>query len=238
MRIRVKTFVVFDLEEGYMEAYWKMRQVIGGIFHLLTRMEVEGAENIPKEGGCLLVTNHISRLDTPALLVAATRRIYPLAADKYKTFPVFNWLLNISEAIWINRTEFDREALLNSIDVLKRGDVLGIAPEGTRSRSGTLQRAKSGVAFLAARTGVPIVPVGITGTNTMVQDFTRLRRMQIYVTFGEAFYLPKYGKLTAEELEATTDLIMGRLAALLPQVRRGVYAAADEAANAAPLAAT
>ena len=221
-----------------MEAYWKMRQVIGAIFRLLTRLEIKGAENIPEEGGCLLVTNHISRLDTPALLVTATRRIYPLAADKYKNFPVFNWLLNISEAIWINRTEFDRKALLSSIAVLKRGDVLGIAPEGTRSRNGTLQKAKSGVAFLAARTGVPIVPVGITGTNTMLQDFSRLRRMRIYVTYGEAFYLPKYGKLTADELDTTTDLIMGRLAALLPPTHRGVYAAADVAVSATTLIAT
>lgn len=210
-----------------MEAYWKMRQVIGALYRLLTRLEISGVEHIPAEGGCLLVTNHISRLDTPTLLVAAPRRIYPLAADKYKNFPVFNWLLNISEAVWINRTEFDREALLKSIEVLKRGDVLGIAPEGTRSRSGTLQKAKSGVAFLAARTGVPVVPVGITGTNTMVQDFSRLRRMRICVRFGEAFYLPKYGKLTAEELDATTDLIMGRLAALLPLPYRGVYASAS-----------
>ncbi|MBN2394313.1 MAG: 1-acyl-sn-glycerol-3-phosphate acyltransferase [Anaerolineae bacterium] len=221
-----------------MEAYWKMRQVIGAIFRLLTRLEVKGAENIPEEGGCLLVINHISRLDTPALLVTATRRIYPLAADKYKNFPVFNRLLNISEAIWINRTEFDREALLKSIAVLKRGDVLGIAPEGTRSPSGALQKAKSGVAFLAARTGVPVIPVGITGTNTMVQDFSRLRRMQICVTYGEAFYLPKYGKLTADELDATTDLIMGRLAALLPPTHRGVYASVDVATSAATLTAT
>ncbi|MBN2006100.1 MAG: 1-acyl-sn-glycerol-3-phosphate acyltransferase [Anaerolineae bacterium] len=208
-----------------MEAYWKMRQVIGAIFRLLTRMEITGVEHIPAEGGCLLVTNHISRLDTPSLLVAAPRRIYPLAADKYKNFPVFNWLLNISEAIWINRTEFDREALLKSIDVLKRGEVLGIAPEGTRSRDGSLQKAKSGVAFLAARTGVPVVPVGITGTNTMLEDFSHLRRMRISVAFGEAFYLPKYGKLTADELDTTTDLIMGRLAALLPPAYRGVYTA-------------
>ena len=210
-----------------MEGYWKVHRVISALYRLLARLEISGAEHIPAEGGCLLVTNHISRLDTPTLLVAAPRRIYPLAADKYKNFPVFNWLLNISGAIWINRTEFDREALLKSIDVLKRGDVLGIAPEGTRSRSGAMQKAKSGVAFLAARTGVPVVPVGITGTNTMVQDFARLRRMRICVKFGEAFNLPKYGKLTAEELDATTDLIMGRLAALLPPPYRGVYAAAS-----------
>lgn len=208
------------------EMYWKIHKVFSWFFRLLTRVEVVGAEHIPQEGGCLLVTNHISRLDTPALLIASPRRIYPLAADKYKTFPVFNWLLNQSEAVWINRSEFDREALLNSIAVLKRGDVLGIAPEGTRSSTAALQKAKSGVAFLAARTGVVVVPVGVTGTNTMLQDFLRLRRMRIRVTFGEAFSLPKYGKLSPDELAVATDLIMARVAALLPPDYRGVYAPA------------
>jgi 1-acyl-sn-glycerol-3-phosphate acyltransferase len=204
--------------------YWKMRTVIGWLFGLLSRVEVVGAEHIPMEGGCLLVLNHISRLDTPLLLVASPRRIYPLAADKYKNFPVFNWLLNISEAIWINRSEFDREALLKSIEVLKRGDMLGIAPEGTRSPDGALRKAKPGVAFLAARTDVSIVPVGITGTQSMLQDFLRLRRMRIRVTFGEPFRLPKYGKLSADELVTATDMIMSRVAALLPPIYRGVYA--------------
>jgi len=215
-----------------MEDYWKMRKVIGMLFRLIARIEVVGTQHIPEEGGCLLVTNHNSRLDTPALLVAASRRIYPLAADKYKHFPVFNWLLNISEAVWINRAEFDREALINSISVLKRGDILGIAPEGTRSRSATLQKAKSGVAFLAARTGIPILPVGITGTHTMAQDFARLRRMQIRVTFGELFWLPKYGKLSADELDAATDLIMERVAELLPPPYRGIYASVSKGALA------
>lgn len=204
--------------------YWEIRKIIGWLFGLLSQIEVVGAEHVPLEGGCLLVTNHISRLDTPALLVASPRRIYPLAADKYKNFPVFNWLLNISEAIWINRFEFDREALLKSIEVLRRGDILGIAPEGTRSLDGALHKAKPGVAFLAARTDVVVVPVGITGTQSMLQDFLRLRRMRIRVTFGESFRLPKYGKLSTDELAAATDMIMSRVAALLPPTYRGVYA--------------
>lgn len=207
-----------------MEDYWKMRKVIGWLFHLVSRFEVEGAENIPEEGGGLLVLNHISRLDTPALLVASPRRIYPLVADKYQTFPLFNWLLKIAEAVWINRAEFDRQALLVSVDVLRRGDVLGIAPEGTRSPDGSLQKAKSGVAFLAARTGASILPVGITGTQSMMQSFSKLRRMQIRLSFGELFRLPKYGKLSADELTEATNMIMGRVAELLPPVYRGVYA--------------
>ncbi len=204
--------------------YWKIRTIIGWIFRRLAHFEIIGAEHIPAEGGCLLIVNHISRLDTPALLLASPRRIYPLAADKYKTFPVFNWLLNISEAIWINRYEFDRDALMKSLEVLKRGDILGVAPEGTRSRTGTLQKGKPGAAFLAARAGVPVIPVGITGTQRMLRDFSRFRRMQVCVRIGELFHLPKYGKLSADELAAATELMMSRVAALLPPDYRGVYA--------------
>ena len=207
-----------------MVTYWDIRRMLTWLFKLLARVEVEGVERIPQTDGFLLVTNHTSRLDTPLLSVVSPRRIYPLTADKYRTFPVFNWILNVGEAIWINRSEFDREALVKSIDVLRRGDVLGIAPEGSRSPDGVLQRAKPGVAFLAARTGVSVVPVAITGTRSMAQDFRRLRRMRIRVVFGEPFRLPKYGKLSTDELAVATDLIMGRIAALLPPAYRGVYA--------------
>jgi 1-acyl-sn-glycerol-3-phosphate acyltransferase len=207
-----------------MVTYWDIRRTLTWVFRLLARVEVEGVERIPQTGSFLMVINHTSRLDTPLLSVVSPRRIYPLAADKYRTFPVFNWILNVGGAIWINRSEFDREALFQSIDVLRRGDVLGIAPEGTRSPDGALQRAKPGVAFLAARTGVSVVPAGITGTRSMAQDFLRLRRMRIRVVFGETFRLPKYGKLSADELAEATDLIMGRIAALLPPAYRGVYA--------------
>lgn len=204
--------------------YWKMRSVIGWLFHLVSRFEVEGSDNIPEDGGCLLVLNHISRLDTPALLVASPRRIYPLVADNYRTYPLFKWLLTIAEAVWINRSEFDRQALLDAVGVLRRGDVLGIAPEGTRSPDGVLRQAKPGVAFLAARTGATILPVGITGTQSMMQSFLKLQRMHILLNFGEPFRLPKYGRLSTDELAEATNLIMGRVAALLPPVYRGVYA--------------
>ncbi len=216
-----------------MEKYWKVRNIITWLFRTASRLEIEGVENVPSEGGCLLAVNHTSRLDTPALMVASPRRVYPLVASKYRTFPGFNWLLNVSEAIWIRRFEFDREALLKAMDVLRRGDVLGVAPEGTRSPTASLQKGKAGAAFLAARAGVPVVPTASIGTHTMLRDFTRLRRMKIRVIFGEAFHLPKEGKLSAEELESASNLIMERIAVLLPPEYRGVYAdvAVDQTAS-------
>jgi 1-acyl-sn-glycerol-3-phosphate acyltransferase len=147
-----------------------------------------------------------------------------MVAREYKDFPLFKWVLGAAEPIWVRRSEFDREALLESLRVLKQGGLLGLAPEGTRSPDGTLQPGKHGVAFLAARVGVPIVPVGIVGTDRMVQRFRRLRRMKIRVVFGEPFHLPQEGRLTSEELAAATEIIMLEIARLLPPERRGAYA--------------
>lgn len=205
------------------DRYWFIRKVIGFLFRLLSRITVEGFENIPAKGPFVLVTNHVSRLDSPLLLVISPIRLYALVADKYRKSLVFYWILKAAGAIWIRRSEFDRQALMAAMDVLKSENVLALAPEGTRSPTGGLQKGKPGAAFLAARSGVPLVPVGITGTETMLKDFLRLRRMDIKVRFGESFYLPKEGRLTSQELEVATDLIMQRIAELLPIEYRGVY---------------
>lgn len=207
--------------------YWRIRAAVRWAFGVLADMRVEGVEHIPPEGPGIIVTNHISRLDTPALLVASPRHVYPLAADKYRGFPGFNVLLNACGAIWIRRHEFDRDALRKALAVLERGDILGIAPEGTRSRSASLQEAKPGVAYLAVRSGAPLIPVGVTGTHTMGRDLLRLRKMQIRVVFGEPFVLPLNGRVSTEDLLEATGMIMRRVAALLPPAYQGVYAGAQ-----------
>ena len=206
------------------QEYQRVRKKVAFLFRLASQIEIEGIEHVPAQGGFLLATNHISRLDTPLLGVVSPRRVYGLVALKYKSFPPFRWLLERGGAIWVRRTEFDRHALLESLAVLKRGEVLGVAPEGSRSPTCTLQEGKPGAAFLAARTAVPIVPVAITGTERMLEDFRRLRRMRLRVVFGKPFHLPKEGRLTTEELESATELIMRRIAELLPVVYRGFYA--------------
>ncbi|MGC9356902.1 MAG: lysophospholipid acyltransferase family protein [Anaerolineae bacterium] len=209
--------------------YRVVRQILRTLFHLLSDLEVEGLEHIPEEGAGILATNHISRLDTPLLGAVCPRRVTGMVALEYRDYPLFRWVLGAAEPIWVRRSEFDREALLESIRVLRRGGFLGLAPEGTRSPDGTLQQGKHGVAFLAARAKVPIVPVGISGTDRMVERFRKLRRMQIRVVFGEPFHLPQEGRLNPEELAAATEIIMLGIARLLPPERRGVYAHRVEA---------
>jgi len=209
--------------------YRTIRAVVSFLFHLLARIEVAGVENIPQEGPLIVAINHVSRLDTVVLGITPTRHIYAFAASKYKSYPLFRWILEAAGVIWVRRTDFDREALLQAIELLRRGEALGIAPEGTRSRTGALQPAKSGVAFLAARTGATIIPVAITGTQHMVRDFKHLRRMRIRVVYGQPFRLSKEGRLSSAELQEATTFIMHRIAELLPPEYRGVYADAGRA---------
>jgi len=210
--------------------YQRLRNFLAFCFRILSHVEIEGVEYIPREGGFVLATNHLSRLDTPLLGVACPRQIYALVAMKYKSRPFSRLIMEMADVIWVRRTEFDREALLGALNVLKRGDVLGLAPEGTRSPTHALQAGKPGVAFLTARAGVPIVPVAITGTEQVKAAWGKFRRPHLKVTFGKPFRLPKEGRLSSEELDAATHMIMGRIAVLLPRDYRGVYAEALAAA--------
>lgn len=203
--------------------YARIRKVLSIIIHALGRVEVKGVENIPKKAGCILAINHLSRLDTFLIGITCPRQVYALVAAKYKSYPLVNWFTEASGGIWVNRTEFSREPLMTAIRILKRGDVLGLAPEGTRSTSGSLQPGKPGVAFIAAHAGVPIVPLGITGTQNM-KGLLRFRQMRLSITYGEPFHLPQEGRMSSGELAVATELIMVRIAKLLPLEYRGVYA--------------
>ncbi|MGB9592104.1 MAG: lysophospholipid acyltransferase family protein, partial [Candidatus Kryptoniota bacterium] len=111
-----------------------LRIILKILFRLLTRIEVSGLENLPKSGGCILATNHLSRLDPPLLFVLIDRPdLTALAADKYQRYPFFREVINAVNGIWIHREDADFHALKAARDYLIQGGMLGIAPEGTRS---------------------------------------------------------------------------------------------------------
>lgn len=193
---------------------------------LLTRIEVRGVENIPQSGVTMLIMNHLHWLD-PVIGVAIIQRpAVMFTADKWDRRPVIGHVIRWTQrAIFVARGELDRQALMQAIEVLKRGDVLAIAPEGTRSKTGALQPAHDGAAFLAARTGPAIVPVAAYGQELAERRWKRLRRPHIVVTVGEPFYLEGTpNKARSRELAPYTEEMMLRLAAMLPPQYRGVYA--------------
>ena len=147
------------------------------------------------------------------------------AAEKYRYNPVWGTILRMGSGIFIQRGQVDRDALAGAIAWLKQGKVFGIAPEGTRSKTGGLARGKSGVAYLAQQSGAPILPMAHFGTEKVLRTWLRLRRPEVIVRMGPLFTLPPLpaGDRSAG-LRQQADLVMCHIGALLPPEYRGVYA--------------
>ena len=201
--------------------------LIRTILFIIADVELIGVENIP-EGGFVAVVNHLGRLDAALIFYIFDRQdvILPIA-EKYEHHPIFGPLGRTVGGIWLDRFNPDIRAVRTIMKRLKSGGVLFIAPEGTRSKSETLQRGKPGVSFLASKAGVPIMPAGLAGTEDRVilDNLKHFRRSHITVRGGKPFRLPPLdAKKRAEALQEETDEIMCRIAALLPEKYRGVYA--------------
>jgi len=204
------------------------RFLIRLLYRLLTSIQVIGEDNIPPAGGIVAVTNHIGRLD-PGLVYCLVDRqdIIMLVAEKYRQVAIFRWLTAALDGVWVDRFGADLTALRTCLRRLKQGGALVIAPEGTRSPSGALMKARSGAGYLAAKSGAPIIPTAIVGTEDAVAKarLRRLRRVEVVVRFGVPFRLAATPGLDpAAQLAAYDDEIMCRIAALLPPELRGAYA--------------
>ncbi len=210
-------------------AYKIIRFFIRLILRLIARVELSGWENLPAAKGYVIASNHIGRLDAALVYYALDRPdIIMLIAEKYRKNAFWRWLAKQLDGIFIDRFNPDLRALREAMKRLQRGGVLAIAPEGTRSKTGTLIEAKPGGIYLAWKAGVPILPVALTGTQDAVvkERLTHFKRLQIKVTMGAAFTLPQEAKGKDREalLQEYTDEVMCRIAALLPEEMRGEYA--------------
>jgi len=205
-----------------------LRWLIRLIFHLISRVEVTGYEYLPKEGGFVLAVNHLGFLDVPIGLYALDRwDMYVMVAEKWEKVGLFRWAAKYLNIFFIDRFNPDIKALRKAIAIMENNNILIIAPEGTRSRVGSMIEAKPGVSYFAAKLNRPIVPVAITGTEdkAVIANLKRLRRSHITLTAGPAFTLPPLPRENRDQvLRQYTDEIMCQIAALLPEKYRGVYA--------------
>ncbi len=204
----------------------KLQRLVRFLINNLTRTEFLDLENIPISGGIIIAINHLNYMDTPVLFVNPRRKdITALVTNKYQKNLFMRWFTESAQAIWIDRDIADFTAIRKASKALAEGWALGIAPEGTRSKTAQLQEGKPGTIMLAIKAKVPIVPVGITGTENSFKKILSFKRPRITVRFGQAFTIPEFkpGDRSAE-LKYWTDELMRRIAALLPQEYRGVYA--------------
>jgi 1-acyl-sn-glycerol-3-phosphate acyltransferase len=208
---------------------------LGGriVAQALTRVRVSGdLEGIPAEGPVILAANHASNLDPVVLgswlVPAIPRRIHWLGKKELFDWPVVGWLARNGGVHPVDRGAADVEAFRLAQRILDEGHVLLVFPEGTRSPDGSLRAARDGVALLALRTGAPIVPIGVGGSDRVWPKGQRVPRPGGHVTvrvgspFRLADELPPGTDRKAGKRLATT-LLMRRIAALLPERQRGIY---------------
>jgi 1-acyl-sn-glycerol-3-phosphate acyltransferase len=207
----------------------------GRIFaRALTRVRVEGElDAIPREGPLIIAANHASNLDAVVvgswLIGKIGRRFQWLGKKELFDWPIVGWVASRGGVHPVDRSTADVEAFRLAMRILQEGQILFVFPEGTRSRDGALQEARDGVAVLALRSGAPIVPVAIAGSSAVWPRGRRIPKPGGHVTVrvGKPFRIadvvpPDTDRRAAKRL--ATDVIMRRIAELLPPAQRGAYA--------------
>ncbi len=196
-------------------------------FRVCFKIDRSELKNVPMEGPLLMMVNHTSALEGPMLYeFLQPRKLNAMAKQELWESKFMAFLMDSWQSIPVDRENMGRATMDACFKVLEQNHILAIAPEGTRSKDGTLQRGKGGVAFIAHKKDVPMIPVAVMGFEKTKANLKRLRRTVISVKVGKPFeIIQKGGRLDAETREKLGDEIMLHLAALMPKERRGYYQA-------------
>jgi 1-acyl-sn-glycerol-3-phosphate acyltransferase len=205
-----------------------LRWILRRLIDLVAQVEIRGMENLPKAGGFVIATNHLGMIDVTLLYYAIDRwDVFVPVAEKWERIGFLRWLGQHLNFVFIDRFNPDLKAMRKMIALMEQDHTLVIAPEGTRSRVGSMIEGKPGASYLAAKLKRPIVPIGLAGTedSTIFGNLRRLRRSSVLINAGKPFLLPPLAhRERAAALKEYTDEIMCRIAALIPEKYRGVYA--------------
>lgn len=179
-------------------------------FKIYYNIEIEGIENIPHKGSLVVMANHVSYLDPPVVGVVLTRQVHFMAKEELFENPLFGYLLKKIGAFPVKRGRPDTKAIKHAFNILQNNEVLGLFPEGTRSKNNKLKKAKSGAIMIPLKKKSPILPIGIKYKNTKLK-----------VSIGKPFNLKEFynRKLNKEELEKAGETIMNKIAFQLKQIK-------------------
>ncbi|MBE3067740.1 MAG: 1-acyl-sn-glycerol-3-phosphate acyltransferase [Chloroflexi bacterium] len=205
---------------------WFMNTAIRLGTDILCRIDMRDFPKVPARGPLILVINHIGSLEVPLLFVhLQPRKMIGLAKIETWDSKFIGWLFDLWDAIPVRRGEADLEAIRACLEVLKAGDILAIAPEGTRSYNGRLLLAQPGIVLIALRSGAPILPMAHWGGEDFGSNLKKLKRTDFHIRVGKLFYLDAKGeRMNGEIRQAMADEIMSQIAALMPEDYRGEYA--------------
>ena len=201
------------------------------LLRLLCRVNDVQVARVPDHGPLIVVVNHVNFLEAPVMYThLQPRPMTALAKAETWNNPALRPLANLWGAIPLRRGEADTAGLRQALAALEAGYILILAPEGTRSGHGRLQRGQPGVAFLALRSGAPLLPVVYHGGERFWRNLTGLRRTDFHIIVGHPFYLDsRGGRVNRQVRQQMADEIMYQMAALLPSAYRGDYSNLDAA---------
>jgi 1-acyl-sn-glycerol-3-phosphate acyltransferase len=208
--------VQFDGEARMRTLYWVEYNVVRWITLFFAKVTWEGRENVPAEGGCLIIANHASFADPTTVGMAVGRELHYLARRTLFRPPVMNWLLPLCNTMPIERERVDLRGMRAVIEKIRGGGSVLLFPEGTRSKDGNLQDPETGAAFIACKAQKPIVPARISGT---FESWPRTRKWpkpggHWHVVIGKPFLPPAATRLAKSEYEALARQMMSAIAVL------------------------
>jgi 1-acyl-sn-glycerol-3-phosphate acyltransferase len=193
------------------------------VFHIVARIRLRGLYNVPSSGAFIIASNHLSWTDIPLIPLHLRHKVVYMAKEEYFKNPKMRWIVRFLGSFPVKRGEGDRQALRAAEEQLKKGLIVIIFPEGTRSRVHTLAKAHAGMGMIALRTGVPVVPVAIWGSENALKKFGA----PITISYGQPIiFKPKGKKITREDIDEATETVMRKIAEMLPPEYRGVYSEA------------
>ena len=197
--------------------------LVKGLCKVFFRLRVEGLENIPRTGPALIASNHVSHLDPPIIGVAARRVVFHMAKRELLTVGPLRWFMTTIKSIIVDRGR-GTQALLEATDYLKRGQAVVIFPEGTRSRNGQLAKGHSGAVVLALRSGCPVVPAAIIGSEkAMTKGSKMIKPVPVTVRFGVPYSIAAVSdpeNIPRETVERERFRLMEEIEGLLPDHMR------------------
>jgi len=212
---------------------WLMRTLTRT--YLFGLFKVVGRDNVPRSGPLIICPSHSATLDPPMVPAFVPRGdTWSMAKSEYFKGGFVTWLFRQYHAFPVVRHSADRVALRRSFDLLKAGHALIIYPEGTRVESGVLAEPEPGAGFIARRSGAPLVPIAITGTQHVLGRQQRFpRAAEVSMTFGEPFNLPERNQDGSPmDHQQSADYLMTKIAELLPLENQGEYASSPMSKSA------
>ncbi|HAX69697.1 MAG TPA: 1-acyl-sn-glycerol-3-phosphate acyltransferase [Anaerolineae bacterium] len=211
---------------------WFITTLLKIYFRLTLRMDADEMKKIPMQGPLIVISNHTGQIEVPVLVtLLQPRKISGWGKVEAFDNAFLRWVFGTWGIIPIRRGEADIKALKDALRALQDGCFFGIAPEGTRNKTGVLIRAHPGTVILALRSGVPVLPVAHWGGEVFLANLKRFKKTDFHIRVGEPFHIKVEGKVTGEIRQQIADEMMYRIARMIPAEYRGEYAGLSKATD-------